>query len=45
MAMKCEENTKYVWLRLTEDILIESFTLINKEFYSSNFKAFELYGC
>ena len=40
MVMKCEEDIKYVVIRLTEDILLDSFTLINKEFYCSNFKSF-----
>ena len=40
MMMKCKEDMKYIVLRLTEDILIDSFTIINKEFYSSNFKDF-----
>ena len=40
MIMKCEEEMKYILIRLTEDILIDSFTIINKEFYCSNFKAF-----
>lgn len=40
MIMKCKEETKYVVIRLTEDILIDNFAILNKEFYSSNFKVF-----
>lgn len=43
MINTCSNPTKYIIIRLTEDILINEFSLINKEFYSSNLKIFEVH--
>jgi hypothetical protein len=40
----CKSLDKTLIIRLTEDILIESLSFVNKEFYSSRFKQFNLYG-
>jgi len=42
MLNKCTTKEKYVLIRLTEDILIHELSLINREFYSSNVKDFEV---
>lgn len=31
-------------IMLKEDVTVEGFSMINKEFYSSNFKDIEVYG-
>lgn len=42
MINKCSAKDKYVVIRLTEDILINEFALVNREFYSSNLQNFEV---
>ncbi len=42
MINKCDVKEKFVVIRLTEDILMNEFSLINREFYSSNLKNFEV---
>jgi hypothetical protein len=38
----CKEQEKYIIIRLSEDILIDAFGIINREFYSSNLKDFNV---
>ena len=33
---KCSTKDKYIVISLKEDIILSGFSLINKEFYSSN---------
>jgi hypothetical protein len=42
--MPCTQNDRTFVIRLTEDILIDSFVMVNKEFYSSQFEKFAVYG-
>ena len=42
MINKCSTIEKYVVIRLTEDMLMNEFAIINKEFYSANLKNFEV---
>lgn len=43
MINKCSNKEKYVLIRLTEDMLMHEFALVNREFYSSNLKDFEVF--
>jgi hypothetical protein len=43
MINKCSSVDKYIVIRLTEDMLMHEFALINREFYSSNLRNFEVY--
>ena len=43
MINKCSNKEKYVLIRLTEDMLMHDFALVNREFYSSNLKDFEVF--
>ena len=42
MINKCSTKEKYIVIRLTEDMLMHEFAIINREFYSSNLKNFEV---
>jgi hypothetical protein len=44
MTIPCLAEDKNLVIRLTEDILIDSLSIINREFYSSSFKNFAVYG-
>jgi hypothetical protein len=41
----CEKKVKFIIVRLSEDILLESFQIYNQEYYSNNIKKLKLYGC
>jgi hypothetical protein len=42
MINTCSKKEKFVVIRLTEDIVINEFSLVNKELYSSNLQDFEV---
>ncbi|KAL4493480.1 hypothetical protein ABPG72_007488 [Tetrahymena utriculariae] len=44
MLNKCSTKNKYIVVSLKEDININGFAIINKEFYSSNVKDIVVYG-
>lgn len=44
MLNKCSTPNKYVVMSLKEDITINGFAVINKEFYSSSVKDIAVYG-
>jgi hypothetical protein len=44
MLIKREVNNKYLIIQLSEEIIMESFTLINYEYYSCYFKNIQLFG-
>lgn len=44
MTLPCSSNDKTFIIRLSEDILLESISLKNDEFYSKEFQKFSLYG-
>ncbi|EAS03093.2 Sad1/UNC-like carboxy-terminal protein (macronuclear) [Tetrahymena thermophila SB210] len=44
MLNKCSMKNKYIVVSLKEDININGFAIINKEFYSSNVKDIVVYG-
>ncbi|KRX04006.1 Galactose-binding domain protein [Pseudocohnilembus persalinus] len=41
---ECSRNNKFITIMLKEDVTVEGFSIINKEFYSSNVKDMEIYG-
>lgn len=45
MYTECTKKDKYLVLRLSEDILLESFDLFSQEYYSNNIKSIRLSGC
>jgi len=45
MFTNCNENNQHLVLRLSEDILIESFEILNQEYYSRNVEKLKLSSC